>query len=397
MLTSALRLFAIFLALAIAAVPARAERTQRVNGWFKVYDEALDAWAIHDDQRSDLRTIIERRQPASGPIKKVLVLYPRKSTAYDVAMTRILSVFAEKNANVRLVAENFENRPELADDIMRRAEAEKFDLIFAMGSEATAYLYGAHRNSRVPVVTVCSKDPVQLGQMKDYESGSGINFAFTSLNVLVEVQLAYLKELRPNLKNIAILVDDKNVSAIETQARPIAEAAAKEGIAAFDVTVTDPAMPKEQLAALVPAAVARMRRTDPDLKDSIFWVTGSTSVFLEMATINAHADKVPVLSVVPEVVQEGADSAVLSIGVSFESNAHLAAIYGADILAGKAEASRLKVGVVSPPDIAINFLRAREIGLKIPFRFFEAAAYVYDYAGKIVRNRGQSVKKVGDI
>ena len=30
---------------------------------------------------------------------------------------------------------------------------------------------------KLPVVTVCAKDPVQLGQMKDYDSGSGNNFA----------------------------------------------------------------------------------------------------------------------------------------------------------------------------------------------------------------------------
>ena len=97
------------------------------------------------------------------------------------------------------------------------------------------------------------------------------------------------------------------------------------------------------------------------------------------------------LSVVPDVVQQGGDSAVLSIGVGFESNAQLAAIYGADILAGRARAGDLKVGVVSPPDIAVNFRRAAEIGLRIPFRFFEAATFVYDRDGKPVRLRGQDV------
>jgi putative ABC transport system substrate-binding protein len=88
---------------------------------------------------------------------------------------------------------------------------------------------------------------------------------------------------------------------------------------------------------------------------------------------------------VPEVVREGADTAVMAIGISFESNAHLAAIYGADILAGRAKARDLKVGVVSPPDISISFLKAREIGMRVPFTFFEGASFVYDYEGRAVR------------
>ena len=39
----------------------------------------------------------------------------------------------------------------------------------------------------------------------------------------------------------------------------------------------------------------------------------------------------------------------------------------------------------------INFLKAREIGLEIPFSFFESASFVYDYDGRIVRNNGKAV------
>ena len=125
--------------------------------------------------------------------------------------------------------------------------------------------------------------------------------------------------------------------------------------------VQNPAKAKEELVQIVRDAVATMRKSDPDLTKSVFWITGSTSVFLEIRTINEHSDRVPVLSVVPEIVRAGADTAVLGIGISFESNAHLAAIYGHDILTGKAKAGDVKVGVVSPPDIAQLF-KAREIG-----------------------------------
>ena len=206
-------------------------------------------------------------------------------------------------------------------------------------------------------MSVCSKDPVQLGQIKDYERGSGSNFAFTSLNVPVEVQMAYVKELRPDLKNLAVLVDSKNVSAVQTQAEPIASFARQTGIQVIWGAVQNPSKAREELVPIVQSAVQTMRKSDPDLSKSLFWMTGSTSVFLEIRTVNEHADRVPVVSVVPEIVKAGPDTAVLAIGVSFESNAHLAAIYGAQILAGRAKAGDLKVGLVSPPDIAISFMK----------------------------------------
>ena len=225
-----------------------------------------------------------------------------------------------------------------------------------MGSESTAWLFDNYRGGKILVVSVCSKDPVQLGQIKDYERGSG-NFAFTSLNVPVEVQMAYVKELRPDLKNLAVLVDSKNVSAVQTQAEPIASFARQTGIQVIWGAVQNPSKAREELVPIVQSAVQTMRKSDPDLSKSLFWMTGSTSVFLEIRTVNEHADRVPVVSVVPEIVKAGPDTAVLAIGVSFESNAHLAAIYGAQILAGRAKAGDLKVGLVSPPDIAISFMK----------------------------------------
>ena len=251
-----------------------------------------------------------------------------------------------------------------------------------MGSEATAWMWENYRGGRIPVVSVCSKDPVNLGQAKSYDSGSGVNFAFTSLNMPIDAQMGYVHQLRPNLKHLAVLVDDTNVSAVETQAKPVVEYGQARGIRVLQLGVKDPRNAREELRDLVKRAVVFMQRLDRNLENSVFWITGSTSVFNEIATINAEAANVPVLSVVTEVVREGDNSALLSIGISFESNAHLAAIYAADVIEKKVEAGALKVGLVSPPDIALNFRRAKAIGFKMPFSFFESATNVYDYDGK---------------
>ena len=118
----------------------------------------------------------------------------------------------------------------------------------------------------------------------------------------------------------------------------------------------------------------------------------STAVFREIRTINAHANRVPVISVVPEVVAAGDDSAVLSIGVSFQSNAPYRPPSTAPTCCpGRVDVGDLAVGVVSPPDIAINFRKARSIGLNVPFSFLESASTVYDYEGRPVRIDGKSL------
>ena len=47
---------------------------------------------------------------------------------------------------------------------------------------------------------------------------------------------------------------------------------------------------------------------------------------------------------------------------------------------------RLKWASITPPDVAINFRRAREIGMRIPFALFEAATTIYDNEGKAARS-----------
>lgn len=361
------------------------------GSWFRLVEHMSSRWQLAPGSEDQMRVEISRSMDTSSPRRRILVLYPRPSSAYDVAISRILDYFAARGINAEFTALNFDLNDGRGADALEVAENEGYELIFAMGSESTAWLYQYYRNGELPVVSVCSKDPVSLGQMPGYDVGSGNNFAFTSLNMPIEVQLAYIIDFKPKLENLGILVDSKNVSAVRTQAKPMEAAAKARGIRVLYLAVDNPENAAAELEEILPTAVAQMRENDPGLQESVFWITGSTAVFREMATINAHADRVPPLSAVPEVVQAGDDSAVLSVGISFESNAYLAAVYAEKILGGSASPGDLKVGIVSPPDIAINFRRAKKIGLDVPFSFFESANYVYDNDGNPVRRGGEPV------
>jgi putative ABC transport system substrate-binding protein len=365
--------------------------------WFKFAPALRETWSFLEVANDpNVVHMLPKRFEDAVARKKVLVLYPRPSSAYDIAISKILKVFDDKALEVELTAVNFEIDDARGKAALKRAQANGYDLILSMGSESTAWLWTNYKDGKIPVVTVCSKDPVVLRQTRGYNRGSGTNFAFTSLNMPIDVQMAYVNELKPKLRNIAVLVDSKNVSAIETQAKPVADYARSRGIRVLEIAVQDPNNAKAELEKMVRDATAQMSKNDPDLSNSVFWVTGSTAVFKEIATINANAGRAAVLSVIPEIVRGGDDSAVLSIGISFESNAHLAAVYAADVLRGRASAGELKVGVVTPPDIAISFRKSREIGLMVPLSFFEAAGTIYDYDGRAVRVDGVSVIKVAN-
>jgi putative tryptophan/tyrosine transport system substrate-binding protein len=369
-----------------------------VGSWFKVGADLMqDLQIAVSDTDSQVFTVKPKRLLSSRPLRRVLVLYPRASSAYDTAFTTFAGLFSDKRVDAEFTVNHFKIDSSRGKAALEHAEANNFDLVVAMGSETTAWLWEHYRGGRLPVVSVCSKDPVLLGQMKNYEHGSGSNFAFTSLNMPIDAQMSYVMQLRPDLKNLAILVDANNVSAVQTQSKPAGEFARARGIRVYDLAIKSTANVKEELGRSVRDAVAMMRKNDPDLSRSLFWITGSTTIFTEMATINANAFRVPVLSAVTDVVQAGDVTAVLSVGVSFESNAYQAALFAVGIVEGQRVVGEFPVGIVSPPDISISFRKAREIGLRIPFGLFEGATVVYDNDGQLVRSTAGAVKSSATI
>ena len=204
------------------ATGATAAEPRPFSKWFKYSPDIEKSWDVANDPAQPMYASL-RRKNATGSLKRVLVLYPRPSSAYDIAITEILRTFAAKEINTHFEVINFELNDARGKAALEAAEKNNVELVFAMGSESAAWLFENYKGGKLPVVTVCSKDPVQLGQMKDYDSGSGNNFAFTSLNVPVDVQMSYVNELRPELKNLAVLVDSKNISAVQTQAEPVAK------------------------------------------------------------------------------------------------------------------------------------------------------------------------------
>jgi len=365
--------------------------------WLTLTPDILESWdaRIPADNKSVLYAHPKWPLKTGQSAKKILAFVPKKSSSYGLATSKLLEVLQLEDmyANVIVAYIDFEKDEAGGKAALHKAEQDNVDLIFSMGSETADFMHQFYKGGKIPVVTSTTKDPVPLAQMPNYNEGSGTNIATTSLNVPLDIQLSYLLELKPDLQNIGLMYHRHHKQVMITEVLPAQKEFKNRHLYVVDIAVESAATSEKELTRLMPQAIEQMRRTDPELHHSIFWVTSATAVFDQIETISRLSEKVPVIGTVPNMVHKGDKSAVLAIGIDRRNNAHLASIYAIKILRGEAKPGQLKVGVVTPPDIAINFRIARKIGLKIPFRFFESAAFVYDPDGEMVRSFGQKVTR----
>ncbi|MBF0471215.1 MAG: hypothetical protein HQL48_07545 [Gammaproteobacteria bacterium] len=323
---------------------------------------------------------------------QIMAIISKKSTSYTLAVEKMLEVFAEQRLNLVLTLININTEKDLALDALSYAEQHEVDLLFSLGSQSEEILHTHYQQGIIPVVTCTNKDPVLLGQIASYDGGGkNSNIAYTSLNVPLSVQSQYLRLLKPELAVVALMYNKNHKQVMKTEVGPTRAVFEEEGITVLDVAVEHISTASQTLAEQIPLVIAQMKTIDPELKNSIFWMTSSTAVFSHMTTINNYTGRVPVLASIPNAVGEGDDSAVIAFGIDRRSNAHLASLYAVSILKDGVKPGALKVGVVTPPDISINLRVAKKIGLEIPFRFLENATFVYDYEGRVVRDFGKSV------
>lgn len=391
-LRAVLMAFATFLVLATTA----AASPRPDLGWLQ-YDRSADGYAIDRDLGDSARHEATPvwSDTAGDAVAHVMLVIPKKSVAaYSVSVNAILATFRERRRPARFSIWFYDSDEAVARESVEWAEREGVDLIMTVGSDATALFHEIYRGpGKIPVVTSASKDPVLMGQIADYDGGSGDNFAYTSINVSTATLVTLLRQVFPELENVWVIYASQNISAIQTQLRPLQDYAAAEGrLRVGEVMVDDAGSAVLDLRARMPEAVAEVTALDPMRARSIFWVTGSTSVYAHIGLINELSGGVPVLAALPDVVRPGPESALFSIGVNQSSAVHLAALYAVSILEGRARPEELPVGQVSPPDIAINFMKVEELGITLPFTFFEDATFIYDRDGGTARAFGQRVR-----
>ena len=361
--------------------------------WMAFSDTNKINWSRTIDNEDPSRLYVKTHTEVgvSAP-KKVLVIVAKKSGSYKLALNKLLEVFFQEKYLAEFEVVNIAGSEEVGLVLLTQAKAKGFDLVFTMGSESAALVHKHYKNGALPVVTSINKDPVTLGQVNSYTEGSGTNIATTTLNVPTDIQLNYLFQLNRGLKQVVLLYNHNHKQVVATEVKPFRKAMMEQDIRVIDVTVESREKAREQLEKSLPKTMNLLREVDPNLNHSIVWITSSTAIFSNLDIISHYSKGVALVSTNPNAVKAGGESAVVAIGVDRRNNAHLAAIYALRILRDKENPGDLEVGVVTPPDIALNFKVARELGLKIPFSFLESASFVYDHNGELVRSFGQDVR-----
>ncbi|MFA0012866.1 ABC transporter substrate binding protein [Vibrio lentus] len=324
-----------------------------------------------------------------GEHPMVWVLVSRKADSYDVALSTILKVFRREIPNVSFRAFRL---PTSQEELVAwtKAADKKANIIYTVGSRATVSLHKVYAGGKLPVVSVNAKDPVLLGLTDNYHS-SGNNFAYTSLNLPADITLSFLRRFKPSLTQIGVLYAKSNTSAYLTQFLPLQKEAEKQGVTVFPIEV-DENNPELALQHVMQTTVESMKVNDGNLRQSLLWLTGSSSLLNRLDEINLYSEQLPLLTAVPDAVNGTQQSALMSVGVGFENNAHQAALYGLEVLKKGADPASLPVGVLSPPDISISFKQAGHVDTQLPFVLIEMASDIYSQDGKLVRSAGMSME-----
>lgn len=379
----------IVLLLGLAAGAASAADRPALD-WLTYDPATLSAYAVDTDTGDTARHVAVPLDGGDGN-KRVMILIPSRSVeAYTLAVNTILQAFARRQVPARFDIWYYDKDEAVALEALQWSYDQPVDLIMSAGSSATTFLRRHHSGHAIPAVTSASKDPIASGHLDD-PAGSGTNIAYTSINVETGTLVAYLRRLIPDLSTIGLIYSEGNQSAVLTQVNPLKKAADDLDLNIVDITVHGRGSAEDELEDALPEAIEAMQRLDPSRRHSILLVTGSTAVYEQIAQINRHAGALPVVSMLPDIVRAGEESALLSIGVNLTSALTLSAVYAVDVITGAADPGKLPVGTVSPPDLAINFLIADRIGVKVPFSFLESSTFVYDVDGRQVVAFGQRV------
>jgi hypothetical protein len=149
--------------LALSLTATATAEMRPFSSWFKYGSEIDATWDVAGDAAKPMVVSIRRKSTENqsaqkrGALRRVLVLYPRPSSAYDIAITKILNVFDSKELNADFTVINFDLSQARETISLPR---NKFDLIFAM-DQSTAWLYDNYRGA--PFQSCPSaRNPVEL-------------------------------------------------------------------------------------------------------------------------------------------------------------------------------------------------------------------------------------------
>ncbi len=248
---------------------------------------------------------------------------------------------------LRFAGGNSERLAEMAADLVRRQVA-------AIAAPTPPAALAAKRATQaIPIVFTSGSDPVQTGLVANlYRPGGNVTGFYFLLTELVAKRLALFRELAPQAKSIALLVNPKNASDAEPTVRHATAAARELG---FDLEVF-----KASTASEVDAVLADFERRRPD---ALF--IGPDPFFnpqtLKPVIAYCLDRKIPTSGFGREHVAAGC---LMSYGPDVKDNYRQAGVYVGRILKGE-KPGDLPVTQPTKYEFVINVKTAKALGITV--------------------------------
>lgn len=267
-----------------------------------------------------------------------------------------------KDNNIQYVYQNAQGDMNLTQNIASSFATAKYNLIFSIATPITQALKRVTAASGTPVIFGAITDPVSAGLVSSMDS-TGTNLTGTSDVWPYYAQLALIKEILPNVDAVGILFNpgEDNTRFAMDQTR---QAAQRLGIKLIESPISSSNDTSLAIKSIIDKANA-------------FYVPADNMAMSVAPTIIkiAHESKKPVFAGDPGTFESGA---VAGVGVSYRNLGRESANLAYQVLVGKRKPSELAVVTSKDPEIMVNLVVARRLGITIPESLISKA-------GKIVK------------
>jgi putative ABC transport system substrate-binding protein len=255
----------------------------------------------------------------------------------------------------RWAEDQYDRLPALAADLVTHG-------VKAIVAGGGSWIAAKKATTSIPIIFTTGLDPVRTGMVKSINRPEGnlTGATFYSGGAIIAKQLELLRELVPNVTEVAMLVHPSSISA-EPQMQDAAVAARQNGVALRIVNVAD--------AQDLDAAFTAMQANALVLAVDAFFDSRPAEIVAGSA--RRH---MPTMYYIREFVEAGG---LISYGASILETYRQAGAYAGRVLAG-AKPADLPVVLPTKFELVINLKTAKALSLTVPPQLLASADEVIE-------------------
>lgn len=279
-------------------------------------------------------------------------------TSLDAAREGFKQAFADAGIDVDYDEQNAQGDQATATSIASKFASSDLDLVLAVATPSAQA--AAQAITDLPILFTAVTDPVSA-QLVDSLEAPGSNVTGTTDMNPVADQVSLVKEFAPGATRLGIIYSSGEVNS-EIQVSLAKEAAAKEGLAVVESTVTN-SSEVQQAAQDLASKV-----------DAIYVPTDNTVVSAFASVVQAAEDaKLPLIAGESDSVANGA---LATYGIDYSKLGYQTGEMAIKILTEGADPASLAVEAQKEYELTVNTTTLKAIGLEMPSSLKDRAVTV---------------------